>query len=114
MLHNIGRHSVTSQKNKVVHANVKAIKPYLNLFAVGTQSYHGSEVTLFKTLAEHLRFNYTIREPQLNSGFKGIFEEMVNGLSDIGWSQLYFIEWRWKQFDLTNGYDQDQACLMVS
>ena len=114
MLHNIGRHSVTSQKNKVVHAIVKAIKTNFNLFADGTQSYHGSEVTLFKTLAEHLKFEYTIREPQLYPGFKGIIAEFKNGLSDIGWSQLYFNEWRWKHLDLTTGYDEDQACLMVS
>ena len=114
MLHNITHHSVTSQKKKVVDAYDLAIKYYFNFVPDGTQSYHGSEVTLFKTLAEHLKFEYTIREPQLYPGFKGIFEEMVNGLSDIGWSQLYFIEWRWKHFDLTTAYDEDQACLMVS
>ena len=91
-----------------------AIKCYLNFFPDGTQSYHGSEVTLFKALAEHLKFDYTISEPQLYPGFKGMIAEMVNGLSDIGWSQLYFTEWRWNRFDLTTSYDEDQACLMVS
>ena len=114
MLHNIGHHSVTSQKNKVVPTDVMAIKSYLNFLPDGTKSYHGSEVTLFKTLAEHLKFEYTIREPQLYPGFKGIIAEFKNGLSDIGWSQIYFSEWRWKHLDLTTGYDEDEACLMVS
>ena len=91
-----------------------AIPSYLSFFPDGSQSYRGSEVTLFKTLAEHLKFNYTIREPQLYPGFKGMIAEMVNGFSDIGWSQLYFDEWRWKRFDLTTNYDMDQACFMVS
>ena len=114
MLHNIGRHSAISQKNKVVHANVMAIKTYLNFPPDGTQSYYGYEVTLFKALAGHLKFNYIIREPQPYPGFKGILAEVRHGLSDIGWSQLYFDEWRWKRFDLTTSYDEDQHCLMVN
>ena len=113
VLHNIGHPSVTSPKNKVVPANVMVIKSNLNCFPDGTQSYHGSEATLFRALAGHLKFDYIIREPQLYPGFNGIIAELVNGLSDVGWSQLYFNEWRWKQFDLTTSYDEDQACLMV-
>ena len=80
----------------------------------GTQTYHGSEVTLFKALAGHFNFDYIIREPQLRGGFKGMLAEMLMGLSDVGWSQLYFNEWRWQHFDLTTSYDEDQACLMVN
>ena len=40
--------------------------------------------------------------------------EMMMGLSDVGWSQLYFNEWRWQHFDLTTSYDEDQHCLMVN
>ena len=80
----------------------------------GTQTYHGSEVTLFKALAGHLNFDYIISEPQLHGGFKGMVAEMLMGLSDVGWSQLYFNEWRWKHFDLTTSYDEDQRCLMVN
>ena len=90
------------------------IKSNLNCFLDGTPSYHGSEVTLFRALAGHLKFDYVIREPQLYPGFKGITAEMFKGLSDIGWSQLYFNEWRWMHYDLTTSYDEDQACLMVS
>ena len=114
VLHNIGHHSVISQRNKVIKAAVMTIKSYLNFSLDGTQRYHGSEVTLFKALAEHLNFDYVIREPQLYPGFHGMLAEMANGLSDIGWSQLYFNEWRWVYFDLTTSYDEDQACLMVS
>ena len=36
------------------------------------------------------------------------------GLSDVGWSQLYFTRWRWQHHDITSSYDEDQACLMVN
>ena len=36
------------------------------------------------------------------------------GLSDIGWSQLYFTKWRWQHHDITSSYDEDKACLMVN
>ena len=39
---------------------------------------------------------------------------MTFGLSDVGWSQLYFTQSRWQQHDITTSYDEDQACLMVN
>ena len=61
-----------------------------------------------------MNFKYIIREPQLNSGFEGMVAEMLMGLSDVGWSQLYVTEWRWQRFDLTTSYDEDKECIMVS
>ena len=89
-----------------------------NVFSDGSKDFRGAEVTLFKAIADHLNFDYIIREPQMCCGFgainTGIRGEMTFGLSDVGWSQLYFTQSRWQQHDITTSYDEDQACLMVN
>ena len=84
----------------------------------GSKKFDGAEVTLFKAIAKALNFDYIIREPQICCGFgdisSGITGEMIMGLSDIAWSQQYFIEWYWLRFDMTTSYNEDQACFMVN
>ena len=87
------------------------------MFPDGSKTFHGSEVTLFKAIADHLHFDYIIREPQtpgwgsISSGMAG---EMTMGLSDVAWSQMYFSIWKWQFHDVTTSYDDSQACLMVN
>ena len=83
----------------------------------GNKSFRGSEVTLFKAIANHLNFEYIIREPKtpgwgnISSGMAG---EMTMGLSDVAWSQMYFSIWKWQFHDVTTSYDDSQHCLMVN
>ena len=83
----------------------------------GSKSFRGSEVTLFKAIANHLNFDYIIREPKtpgwgsISSGMAG---EMTMGLSDVAWSQMYFSIWKWQFHDVTTSYDDSQHCLMVN
>ena len=37
---------------------------------------------------------------------------MVAGFSDVAWGQMYLEDW--DIMDMTVGYDDDKACLMVS
>ena len=82
----------------------------------GSKTFRGSEVTLFKAIAQHLNFEYIIREPKTpgwgNISY-GMAGEMTMGLSDVAWSQMYFSTWRWQFHDVTTSYDDSQHCLMV-
>ena len=123
MQHTTGRHLVTSPK-----AQVSGFSPCLatkancitrSCFPLdGTKIFHGAEVTLFKAIAKHLNFDYTIREPQVCCGFgtfsTGMMGEMTLGRSDVGWSQLYLNEFKSLVMDVTTSYDEDQACFMVN
>ena len=75
---------------------------------------------MFKAIAKHLNFDYVITEPKRCCGFgnldgensTGLNGEMVAGLSDVAWGQMYLEDW--DIMDMTVGYDDDKACLMVS
>ena len=75
-------------------------------------------MSLFKAIADHLQFDYTIQEPQVCCGFgslsTGMMGEMALGHSDVGWSQLYLNEFKFHIMDVTTSYDEDQACFMVN
>ena len=82
----------------------------------GSKTFRGSEVTLFKAIAQHLNFEYIIREPKTpgwGSIYNGMAGEMAQGLSDVAWSQMYFTLWKWHFYDITTSYDDSQHCLMV-
>ena len=83
----------------------------------GSKTFRGSEVTLFKAIAQHLNFEYIIREPKTpgwgNISY-GMAGEMTMGLSDVAWSQMYFSIWKWQFHDVTTSYDDSQHCLMVN
>ena len=83
-------------------------------FPDGRKNFHGSEVTLFKAIAEYLNFDYIINEPRMSHGFSGMMTELSFGFSDVGWSQLYLSEFKWGFMDMTTSYGEDKACLMVS
>ena len=117
--HNIGHPLVTYKKIQVWLISEKFSHTRNDCFITdGTKHFRGAEVTIFKAIAEHLKFQYVITEPEICCGFgsisTGLRGEMTMGLSDIGWSQLYFTQWRWQHHDITSSYDEDQACLIVN
>ena len=93
-------------------------KPKINFFIDGTKTFHGAEVSLFKVIADHLKFDYTIQEPQVCCGFGYLSTGMVGdislGHSDVGWGQLYLNEFKSLIMDVTTSYNEDQACFMVN
>jgi hypothetical protein len=81
------------------------------------------QVTIFKTVAQHLNFKYEIREPKVCCSFgrigdvpanyTGLMSEVQNNFSDVCWSQLHFSLSKLKNMDLTASYDNDPVCFVV-
>ncbi len=83
------------------------------------------QVTIFKTIASHLKFSYTIREPLICCSFgayakntmenaTGQAAEASYGLSDVSFSQLFYTSQKVALHDMTSPYDNDHICFMVS
>ena len=85
--------------------------------------YNAIQVTIFQTIAKHLKFDYTIREPLICCGFgvkpkpgrnaTGQSAELTYGLSDVSFSQLFYNPQKAALNEMTSPYDTDSVCFMV-